>query len=103
MQHLPTIDVLRELAVAGVGTSHTERMAILALLESDDPVPTGHLGARIAIGKGSMTSIVNRLVDAKLVRRVHTENRRTIHLEATGTARLAVKRAQKRAGIVEDS
>lgn len=100
--HTPTIDTLRELAVANIGQSHPERMALLVLLEADEPMQTGHVGLRIGMSKGAMTSIVTRLVEQKLVRRIHTDNRRTIHLEATGTARLRVQQAEKRAGIVRE-
>jgi len=100
--HTDTIDVLRELAVAKIGASHPERMALLVLLEADEPMQTGHVALRIGMSKGAMTSIVNRLVEARLVKRVHTDNRRTIHLTTTGTARLAVQRAEKRAGIAQE-
>lgn len=97
--HTPTIDTLREMSVANVGSSHPERMAILVLLESDEPMQTGHVALRIGMSKGAMTSIANRLVDNKLIKRVHSDDRRVIYLEATGTARQSVRRAEKRAGL----
>lgn len=98
MSHLPTIDILRELGEGNVGNTHNERLALLLLLESDDPVPTGHVAERIGVSKGAMTTIANRLVEKKMIKRVHNDNRRSIFLEATGVARLAAQRATKRAG-----
>lgn len=97
--HTPTIDTLREMSVANVGSSHPERMAILVLLEADEPMQTGHVALRIGMSKGAMTAIANRLVEHKMAKRLHSEDRRAIFLEATGTARQSVQRAQKRAGV----
>jgi DNA-binding MarR family transcriptional regulator len=101
--HAPTIDVIREMTVANVGSSHAERMALIILFEAAVPLPTGMVAERIGMSKGAMTSIANRMVDGELViRRIEPSDRRSIYLELTKSAERELRRAEKRSGYVRD-
>lgn len=99
--HEPTIDTLRELHDAGVGNSHNQRLALLVIASAEGEMPMGHVADRIGMSRGALTTIVDGLVQAKLVKRVHEHggDRRSVHLVATPSARRAIERAEAKAGV----
>lgn len=98
--HEPTIDVIRELGALKVGASHPQRMALLVVVGSHEPIALGDVTRRIGMSRAATTTIIDSLVNAKLIKRVHDiGDRRTIHVEATALGRRAVARAEKAAGL----
>lgn len=98
--HAGTIDTLRELAQAKVGSSHNQRLALLAIAEAES-VQMGYVADRVGLSRGAMTTIVDGLVTKKLVRRNHDHggDRRATMLEPTAAARRAIERAEAKAGL----
>lgn len=98
MSHELTIATLREIGELMEHSSPYDRMVLLAVVDSDEPVQTGHAAKRIGITTGAITQIADRLVAAGLVKRVREiTDRRSVHLEATSTGKKLVARAEKKA------
>ena len=95
-----TIDVLRELDSQGVGSSHNQRLALLAIACAGEPIQMGRVADRIGVSRGAMTTIIDGLVDARLVKRIHDiGDRRVVHVEATRKALAAIARAEKSTSV----
>lgn len=91
MSHDTTIETIRNLGKHVAGT-HAERIALLVIDEA--PMPISQVADTVGMSRGAMTTIADRLVAQKLVKRVHTaDDRRIVLLEATAKGRRAVEAA----------
>jgi DNA-binding MarR family transcriptional regulator len=70
------------------------RYQVLGLLRGGDPLPLGQVGARLWITPGTVTSSVDRLEAAGLIRRVpHPDDGRTVLAKITANGRVVFDRA----------
>jgi MarR family transcriptional regulator, organic hydroperoxide resistance regulator len=91
MNHDATIDTLRELGKHVNGT-HAERLALLTI--ASESMQISKVAERIGMSRGAMTTVVDRLTDQRLVRRVHSStDRRVVMVEATPKGMRAVEAA----------
>lgn len=90
MSHNDTIELLRKMGEKVDGT-HAERIALLVIVEADEPLKMSDLAMQVGMSRGAVTSMVDRLVDQRLVKRVHsTQDRRVVTLEATAAGRKVI-------------
>jgi DNA-binding MarR family transcriptional regulator len=97
MMHTNTIDTLLALRDSKVGGSTAERLALLLIVEVDEPMHMSEVARRLGLSRAALTTMIDRLVAQKLVKREHEHggDRRRVGIVATSRARQVVGRAER--------
>lgn len=75
-----------------------ERLVLLTLSSSDGPLAMGQIARRVGLTKGALTTVVDRLHSASLVKRIlDDEDRRIARVKLTKKGERYVARAEQRA------
>ncbi|WP_143191978.1 MULTISPECIES: MarR family winged helix-turn-helix transcriptional regulator [Paenibacillus] len=73
-----------------------DQFLIMRLIKSQDLCTSTYLAEAVAVGKSSITAIINRLVEAGFIDRTRDENdRRQVYLSLTNTGRETYSTAEK--------
>ncbi|MHA6532431.1 MarR family winged helix-turn-helix transcriptional regulator [Paenibacillus sp. BAC0078] len=73
-----------------------DQFQILRLINSQEPCTSTFLAEAVAVGKSSITAIINRLVEAELIERTRDESdRRQVYLSLTDKGRSRYHTAEK--------
>jgi DNA-binding MarR family transcriptional regulator len=85
------IRVLRRMGEKEIGSTIAERIALYLIAASAEPLRIGQVADQIGMSRGAMTTMVDRLVEAGLVKRVASDqDRRVTNIQATARGRKAI-------------